>query len=468
MGAETLSQKQSQSQSQPPSNLYQNVPRYEINELKVLGPVGRGAKGVVFHVRVEDSGEELALKVVLKSSLKKHKGTGTNKKACDGGTEPSRVMFEQKVLRELDHTLLPRLKGVVESQNIFGYAIDYCSGGNLTSLRKQQVEKMFSHDIIRFYAAEIVLALEYLHKKGIVYRDLKPDNILIQDNGHLMLVDFDLSTKLVPVTRPSPDPVKKPEPEAVPRKKPPLPLPKISSFCKSGIQPENSFDSRVKSINSVESSGSDSVGKSNSFVGTEEYVAPEIIQGNGHDYAVDWWSLGIVLHEMLYGTTPFRGVNRKETFYRILSKTPELVGETTSLRDLISKLLKKDPRDRISLEEIKGHDFFKGVDWEMIVRLDRPPYIPPRPEIGEGIDGINAIDVESIVYGIFKNKDDSNVNNNNDNDYTGVSAEGDSKCRKNDNTGEGNAASIDKESIKKDVWVEGLQHRPIYNDFLVF
>ncbi|KAL2933335.1 Serine/threonine-protein kinase OXI1 [Bienertia sinuspersici] len=441
------------------------VPKLELNQLKVYSPVGRGAKGVVFHVKIDEFGEDLALKVVLKSVIK-----SKNLKNNNGVEVQNRVFFEQQVLREFNHPFLPKLKGVVETESVFGYAIDYCPGGNLNSLRNQQVEKMFSDDIIRFYGAEIVLALEYLHKKGIVYRDLKPDNVLIQENGHLMLVDFDLSTKLVPKspkTSPSFEQMKTPESE---KKKLPQ-LPRLLSFykcSKSGFLPQETVKSGNRPMSdSGNSSELDSVGKSNSFVGTEEYVAPEIIQGNGHDFAVDWWSYGVVLYEMLYGTTPFKGANRKETFYRILSKSPELVGETTPLRDLIRKLLEKDPKQRISLEEIKGHDFFRGVDWDMIVRLERPPFIPTQQDVGEGVDGNKAIHVESVVYGIFKkeevsksNSDNSN-NNCNDNNYNY-----NEKCEEN------NCKSVDsklcEESIKRGVWVEGLEQPSMSSNFLVF
>ncbi|PQM34704.1 serine/threonine-protein kinase OXI1 [Prunus yedoensis var. nudiflora] len=146
-------------------------------------------------------------------------------------------------------------------------------------------------------------------------------------------------------------------------------------FCNKGISPDDSVSPAELSLNSGKP-GSDSSEKSNSFVGTEEYVAPEIVSGSGHDFGVDWWSLGVLLYEMLYGATPFRGSNRKETFYRILTKEPELTGETTALRDLISKLLQKDPKQRIGPGEIKGHDYFRGVEWDSILRVLRPPYIP--------------------------------------------------------------------------------------------
>ncbi|KAL2498627.1 Serine/threonine-protein kinase OXI1 [Abeliophyllum distichum] len=183
---------------------------------------------------------------------------------------------------------------------------------------------------------------------GIVYRDLKPENVMIQENGHLMLVDFDLSTKLS---------AKSPENRSD-RKSNPIPEPtkkkNFSHFFKfrdSGISPADSVHHTEIRGDSVDTE-SDSVEKSNSFVGTEEYVAPEIILGHGHDFAVDWWCLGIMLYEMLYGKTPFRGENRKETFYRILSKPPDLTGELTPLRDLIGKLLEKDPMLQICTQDL--------------------------------------------------------------------------------------------------------------------
>lgn len=243
----------------------------------------------------------------------------------------------------------------------------------------------------RFYAAEIVLALEYLHGLGIVYRDLKPENVMIQENGHLMLVDFDLSTRLqpkTPETHRTPDLSSKSNPMKKNDK-----LGRLLSCCgkntsdKDAVHPWEVYPER------------ESVEKSNSFVGTEEYMAPEVISGGGHDFAVDWWCLGVLLHEMLYGVTPFRGENRKETFYRILTRTPELIGEPTPLRDLIRKLLEKDPEKRISVKEIKSHGFFESMDWNGILELPRPPFIPAGAETA---GNKQIIDVESFVEGVFE------------------------------------------------------------------
>ncbi|GAB2226330.1 hypothetical protein Droror1_Dr00022132 [Drosera rotundifolia] len=372
-----------------------DVRALDFDRLEVIGQVGRGAKGVVFHVRVADDGEEdLALKVVSKAVMRR-KNSGGNSNGR------RRVSFEQRVLRRIKHPLLPRLRGVLETEEVVGYAMDYCPGGDLNSVRRKQSEKTFSDDVIRFYAAELVLALEYLHSLGIVYRDLKPENILIQSNGHLMLVDFDLATQVPPKSlSPTEQSAHLPKKTKKPAKT--QLITKLRQiYNKVNSSEVSHLSSRVRPYKS-RSTESDSSGRSHSFVGTEEYVAPEMIIGQGHDFAIDWWCLGITLYEMLYGETPFKGLNRRETFYRILTKSPELDGEATPLRDFIRKLLEKEPQKRISLEEIKRHDFFKGIDWDMIMQLSRPPFIPGRPEIRTGVDGmLKGVDVENIVQGIF-------------------------------------------------------------------
>ncbi|XP_073022985.1 serine/threonine-protein kinase OXI1-like [Primulina eburnea] len=372
-----------------------------LKSLNIISALGRGAKGVVFLVQTPGDGKLLALKAISRSSIEKKKHDKTTAGSSSGrGDEYRRIWFERDVLGSFNHPLLPKLHGVLVTDKIVGYAVDYCPGRNLNYLRKKQTERMFSDDIIRFYAAELVLGLEYLHGLGIVYRDLKPENVMIQQNGHLMLVDFDLSTKLPSKSAQTSPIITKPEPHIKPSRKKKI-------FC----LPFNRRDPEISPKHSATlganstSSESDSTEKSNSFVGTEEYVAPEIIRGDGHDFSVDWWCLGVVLYEMLYGTTPFRGVNRKETFYRIITKQPDLTGGLTPLRDLIGKLLEKDPRKRISVGEIKGHDFFKAVDWDSIVDMPRPPFIPESTEIDGSSAGHEKLDVESYVQRVFASKE---------------------------------------------------------------
>ncbi|XP_051113556.1 serine/threonine-protein kinase OXI1 [Andrographis paniculata] len=378
------------------------VESLDLNRLKVISALGRGAKGVVFLVQTA-SGELLALKAISRSSIEKKKklANGSN------GDEYRRVLFERDVLASFNHPLLPKLHGVLRTDKIVGYAIDYCSGRDLNYLRKKQTEKMFSDDIIRFYAAELVLALEHLHNLGIVYRDLKPENVMVQENGHLMLVDFDLSTKLVAKSPDNRSTSSESKPENKEKKKTTTKKKKskklISFFNRrcTEILPEDSVQLESESIHSE----SDSVEKSNSFVGTEEYVAPEIILGNGHDFSVDWWCLGIMLYELLYGKTPFRGETRKDTFSRIISRAPNLTGEATQLRDLIAKLLEKDPKKRISVHEIKAHEFFRAVDWNTITEMPRPPFIPELTDV----DNAEEIDVESYVQTVFQSTDEANA-----------------------------------------------------------
>ncbi|XP_016433698.1 serine/threonine-protein kinase OXI1 [Nicotiana tabacum] len=420
------------------------VPSIELRSLKVISALGRGAKGVVFLVQTED-GELLALKSILRASIEKKKASGNS-----DDSEYRRICLERDVLSCFQHPLLPKLRGVVSTDKIVGYAIDYCPGGDLNSLRKKQTEKMFSDDTIRFYAAELVLALEYLHGLGIVYRDLKPENVMIQENGHIMLIDFDLSTKLSPKT---PE-IRQTKTAKLPQRSEQTALKSkkknrfspLNKCCNSGISPDDSIHSARLAPDSA-SLEFDATEKSNSFVGTEEYLAPEIILGNGHDFSVDWWCLGVVLYEMLYGTTPFRGSNRKETFYRILSKVPDLVGEATSLRDLIRKLLERDPKQRISVDEIKGHDFFKSIDWDLIVQLPRPPFIPvPSDENVNIIEGNEDIDVELFVQGVFKVEEE----------------EDDAHCKKSSQANDGD------ENRNKEAGVEGINYPTTVDKFLVF
>ncbi|KAK1259896.1 Serine/threonine-protein kinase OXI1 [Acorus gramineus] len=310
--------------------------------------LGRGAMGTVFLASsAADPPELFALKAVQKSN--------------HSPSAAARARWEATVLSRLNHPFLPTLLGQSESSDLILYALPFCPGGDLNSLRYSHPDRVFSTPSIRFYASEIVCALSHLHRLHIVYRDLKPENVLIQSSGHVTLSDFDLSRHLLPRSSPLPPP---PQP-------PPPPRRHRRSLTRARVSP-------VNRRRTCDYGGE----RSNSFVGTEEYVSPEVVRGEGHEYAVDWWALGVLTYEMAYGRTPFRGRDRKETFRNVLTRSPEFVGKRRSdLTDLIERLLEKDPHRRLGFvggaEEVKAHPFFRGVKWEMLAEVQRPPYLPP-------------------------------------------------------------------------------------------
>ena len=251
--------------------------------------------------------------------------------------------------------------------------------------------------ICRFYVAEVLLALEYLHMLGVVYRDLKPENILVREDGHIMLTDFDLSLRCAvnPVLLKSTSPVAEP-PEKM--SSPCSESSCIEPFCLNPSFQVPCFTPRLLSLASksrrIKSDLATQISpmpqlvveptsaRSNSFVGTHEYLAPEIIKGEGHGNAVDWWTYGIFLFELLYGKTPFKGSGNDETLSNVVSHSlrfPSSPIVTFHARDLIRGLLVKEPENRLGsvkgAAEIKQHPFFEGLNWALI-RCATPPEMP--------------------------------------------------------------------------------------------
>eukprot|EP00158_Paraphelidium_tribonemae_P009229 Partr_v1_DN28808_c0_g1_i1_m32908 putative serine threonine-protein kinase len=258
-----------------------------------------------------------------------------------------RVLSEQRVMLEAVHPFLVSLYHTFQSPAYLYMCMEYCAGGEFFRLLQSRPNKRLTVPEARFYAAEVLCALEYLHLMGFIYRDLKPENILIHASGHIMLADFDLSK--VSDTQKSPNIVRR------------------NIFQHKGI------DLQVNTSSSPSS-------RTNSFVGTAEYIAPEIIRMSGHSNMVDWWALGILLYEMLTARTPFKGLTQKETFKNIMRKSPDCFEITDAhAKSLIRRLLHKDPRKRIGSKfgavEIKTHPFFKHIQWALL-RHQRAPIIP--------------------------------------------------------------------------------------------
>jgi protein-serine/threonine kinase len=227
------------------------------------------------------------------------------------------------------------------------------------------------HLSCRFYVAEVLLALEYLHMLGVVYRDLKPENILVREDGHIMLTDFDLSLRCAvsPTLLKSSsniDPAKvsglgaqssciEPlciQPTCQVSCFSPRFLPAAAKARKLKVDPL----AQIKSLPQLVAEPTDA--RSNSFVGTHEYLAPEIIKEEGHGAAVDWWTFGVFLYELLYGRTPFKGSNNEETLANVVLQSlgfPDDPFVSFEARDLIRGLLVKEPENRLGSQKGARH-----------------------------------------------------------------------------------------------------------------
>ncbi|XP_051128195.1 protein kinase PINOID [Andrographis paniculata] len=340
-------------------------------DFSLVRQIGSGDIGRVYLCRLRgtaDEGRFYAMKVVDKEVLAFKKKT-------------HRAETERKIMRMLDHPFLPTLYAEFVASHFSCVVMEYCSGGDLHTLRHKQPQKRFSVSSARFYAAEVLVALEYLHMLGIIYRDLKPENVLVRSDGHIMLTDFDLSlcSDAVPAVE-SPDC----SPDDAPSS------PRSSNGFRS-LTPFSCISDRLFRSRRVQTVAANRTfvaepvsARSCSFVGTHEYVAPEVASGGSHGNAVDWWALGIFIYEMIYGRTPFAGVNNEATLRNIARKSLAFPADapcsTTEAhaRDLISGLLNKDPTRRLGSRrgaaDVKTHPFFKGLNLALI-RSVAPPAV---------------------------------------------------------------------------------------------
>ncbi|KAH9660061.1 protein kinase domain-containing protein [Citrus sinensis] len=316
-----------------------------------------------------------------------------DKKELASRSKEGRARTEREILELLDHPFLPTLYASIDSQKWLCLLTEFCPGGDLHVLRQRQPNKRFDEAAVRFYASEVVIALEYLHMLGIVYRDLKPENVLVRSDGHIMLTDFDLSLKCDDSASNA---------QIISDQNPPIavlqneylvdhpPFTSASCIIPNCIVPAVSCfrPKRKRKKKTGQHSGPEFVVepvdvRSMSFVGTHEYLAPEIVSGEGHGSPVDWWTLGIFLFELFYGVTPFRGVDHELTLANIVARALEFPKEPAvpaTAKDLISQLLAKDPERRLGSTKgasaIKHHPFFQGVNWALL-RCTTPPFVPP-------------------------------------------------------------------------------------------
>uniref|UniRef100_A0A8C1AXJ4 Ribosomal protein S6 kinase n=2 Tax=Cyprinus carpio TaxID=7962 RepID=A0A8C1AXJ4_CYPCA len=233
-----------------------------------------------------------------------------------------RTKMERDILVEVNHPFIVKLHYAFQTEGKLYLILDFLRGGDLFTRLSKEV--MFTEEDVKFYLAELALALDHLHGLGIIYRDLKPENILLDEDGHIKLTDFGLS--------------------------------------KESIDHEN---------------------KAYSFCGTVEYMAPEVVNRRGHTYSADWWSYGVLMFEMLTGTLPFQGKDRKETMTMILKAKlgmPQFL--SSEAQSLLRSLFKRNPSNRLGagadgVEEIKRHPFYVTIDWNKLFRREiHPPFKP--------------------------------------------------------------------------------------------
>jgi len=303
-----------------------------LRDFEKIRIIGRGGVGRVWLVQLKGTDQRYAMKVMGKADMIARK-------------KVKRALTEREILSTADHPFIVTLYYSFQSKTKLVFVMQYCAGGEFYRIIQKQPNKCLTEEQTKFYAAEVLLALEYLHVMGFIYRDLKPENILMHESGHIMLTDFDLSkASSIPVT---PRVVTKPYSRT------------------PGVAAEPDL-------------------VTNSFVGTEEYLAPEVIKGTGHNATVDWWTFGILMFEMLYGTTPFRGNTRDVTFSNISNKSITFPphprgGVSKDCKHLLKSLLHRDPKKRLGAvggaTDIKDHPFFKGLKWQLM-RNETPLIIP--------------------------------------------------------------------------------------------
>lgn len=282
--------------------------KYQLPDLDLKSTLGTGTFGRVVLSQHRPSKKYFALKIMTISEVIRLK-------------QVDHVRSEKAILNVVRHPFIVNMLWSDHDQTYLYMLLEYVPGGELFSYLRNAGR--FNNTTGNFFAAEIVSALDYLHSQNIVYRDLKPENLLLDREGHLKLTDFGFAKTLMDRT---------------------------FTLC-----------------------------------GTPEYLAPEIIQSKGHNKAVDWWALGILIYEMLVGYPPFYGERPFGIYKKILSgklEWPKHTGLDPAAKDLVKKLLVQDRTKRLGsmksgAEDVKRHKWFKHINWEEVaLKKLKPPIVP--------------------------------------------------------------------------------------------
>ena len=316
----------SELQHQESEELRKTRQKQTIRDYESLTVIGRGAFGEVHVCREIKTGDIVAIKKIKKDLLAKK-------------NQIIHVRNEQLFMSKVKSPWIVDLKASFQEDDFLYLVMEFLPGGDFMNLL---IEKdKLTEEEAKFYIAELILAVESIHKLDCIHRDIKPDNILIDKNGHIKLSDFGLA--------------------------------KVSDklYEQNTVKDEN-FNPKKMTHK-----------KLYSCVGTAYYVAPEVLNKKGYGQEIDWWSVGVIFFEMLVGYAPFCAQETQEVCFKILNhekylQIPPEITLTKEANDLINRMI-SDPNKRLGkngADEIKAHPFFKGVDWEHIRDTMKPPFVP--------------------------------------------------------------------------------------------
>uniref|UniRef100_A0A3B3ZJW9 Protein kinase C n=1 Tax=Periophthalmus magnuspinnatus TaxID=409849 RepID=A0A3B3ZJW9_9GOBI len=287
-------------------------------DFELVRVIGRGSYAKVLLVRLKKDEQLYAMKVVKKELVHDDEDIDW--------VQTEKHVFEQAST----NPFLVGLHSCFQTPSRLFLVIEYVNGGDL--MFHMQRQRKLPEEHARFYAAEICIALNFLHEKGIIYRDLKLDNVLLDHDGHIKLTDY--------------------------------------GMCKEGIQPGDT---------------------TSTFCGTPNYIAPEILRGEDYGFSVDWWALGVLMFEMMAGRSPFDiitdnpDMNTEEYLFQVILEKPIRIPRSLSVKaaSVLKGFLNKDPKERLGCQvqtgytDIKSHTFFRSIDWEQLEKKQvMPPFVP--------------------------------------------------------------------------------------------
>lgn len=304
--------------------------------------LGEGSYSTVVFATDRQTLKEYAIKILDKRHIIKEK-------------KVKYVNIEKDTLNRLtDHPGIVRLYYTFQDERSLYFVLDLCKGGELLGVLKRM--STFDEECTKFYGAQILDTIDYMHKRGVIHRDLKPENVLLDHSMHVKITDFGTAKILKAPKRP---------------------------------------DESTSSIPNIDSTGISEEERASSFVGTAEYVSPELLTDKNACKASDLWAFGCIIYQLLAGRPPFKAGNEYQTFQKIVGLDYEFpIGFPAVARDLVERLLVLDPAQRLQIEHIKNHEFFDGITWGTDMWKQKAPrlkaYVPPPREPiklnGEGSD----------------------------------------------------------------------------------